>query len=163
MGRPVQPARARMRKPAVHPVPVDRRDDPREQQKWFLRLPEHAKRELRARWRAAEGRSASGKHRQNTTFYRYLCESAGVFGLAQAVFHGPEAALVGALYGGLAGAAAARLRAGTYAYAFIGAAAYGIYSSATEWGHLLGFIFYVGLCAMLGLVHVLQRSDGTEC
>lgn len=163
MPRHVQPARARPARRTVIQVPADRLDDPREQQKWFLRLPEHAKQDLRARWRAAEGRTASGKRRRSGTFYRYVFESAGVFAVAQLVFFGAMAALQGAVYGALAGAAAAKLRAGTFLYGFIGAAAYGIYAGSTPWGHFLGFIFYIGLCAMLGLVHVLQRADGTEC
>ena len=55
---------------SVYEVSVQESDDSRERGEWFLRLPEHAKAEMRERWSAQDGRTVAQRARRRSTTLR---------------------------------------------------------------------------------------------
>jgi hypothetical protein len=99
--------------------------------------------------------------RRRSTMIRYCLEGMIIFTLA-AVFGGPVAWLIGATFGAGVGLLA-WTRGGGYSLGWIGFIAYIVWFVFTPWGNLMGGFACVGLCAVLGAIHGLQKADGSEC
>ena len=94
----------------VHEIPEDREHDLREQEEWFHRLPEHAREEMRDRWRAQQAGTQKVRETRRLTTKRYVAEGAAIAAfcavLAGSGFFGLIlAALVGGVMGAIARAA----------------------------------------------------------
>jgi hypothetical protein len=139
--------------------------DPREDQEWFRRLPEHAREELRAGWRAKRAAEAESRARARRLTVRYIGEAAFVFALVTVVFQpfSIEGILRAAVFGALAGGAARALLAEALAYGAVALVAYAFHSGLAT--GLVGFadtVACVVLCTAAGQMHALQRADGRE-
>jgi len=154
--------------PSVLLVPEDRIKDPRELAPSFARLPDHAKEELRDRWRAQEGVHGKQVLRRKETSHRWVIEGASVFFLSVALFLVPTGLglLLAAAVGGAIGYAAARVKPGALRYGVLFAAFYAAF--AGFWGFkslflgILSIPFVFGVAAALATTHRLQRFDSTE-
>ena len=56
----------------------DREHDLREQEEWFHRLPEHAREEMRDRWRAQEAGTQKVRETRRLTTKRHVVEGAAI-------------------------------------------------------------------------------------
>jgi hypothetical protein len=149
----------------VHYTPEDRAHDPREQQGWFLRLPEHAKQDLREKWKIQEGGSEAQIARRKATMWRYVLESVGIFVVPLFLFMslGWLSLLCSIVVGAAVGFLAARIRAGTFQYPFLGFAGWLVLWVLSGLGlSFLTLFWYIGWTGALGAVHHLQKFDGTE-
>ncbi len=154
--------------PAVLSVPEDRIDDPRELAPSFARLPDHAKEELRDRWRAQEGVHGKQVMRRKETAHRWVMEGAAVFFVSVALFQMPTrfGLILAAVIGGAIGFLAARVKPGALRYGVLFAAFYVAF--AAFWGFknlvfgTLSIPFVFGVAAALAATHRLQRFDSTE-
>jgi len=156
----------------VHYIPEDRAHDPREQEEWFLRLPEHAKQEFRERWSREEQHHPEFHAKRLRTIRQYVGEGAFFFSVIFLFFFHTsvgdwaKAIVVGAGFG----LAAWKVRAGPYQYAILGCLGYLLFHWMFS-GSLLGMadmrsIFAwvaTTFCASaIGVGHVLNRYDMTE-
>jgi len=154
--------------PSVLSVPEDRMGDPREAAPSFARLPDHAKEELRDRWRAQEGVHGKQILRRKETSHRWVVEGATLFFLSVALFQVPArlglvlAAAVGAAIGFLA----ARVKPGALSYGFAFSVCYVAFGAFSGFKSLFYGILSIplvfGLAAALATTHRLQRFDSTE-
>jgi hypothetical protein len=149
---------------SVYEVSVQESDDPREREEWFLRLPEHAKAEMRGRWSAQAGRSVAQKARRRSTTLRYLIEGMALFVLPLLSFYPLTAhTLLLAVAVGLGvGFVAARIRAGVYRYSGVAIAGFLVFTLAIGWVNILAAFWFVGIGCLLGVGHTLQKFDGSE-
>ena len=137
--------------------------DPREAADWFQRLPEHAQEETRRAWEKRDGTTAAHVQRLRRLYLRYAAESAGLFAFVQLWPYFPWArGLIGALVGAAVGVAAARFRAGAGLYIVLGGIGYLLGVPVGCGFHLFGYVFLLSCCGALGVMHQLQRGDGTE-
>jgi hypothetical protein len=149
-------------------VPEDRLHDPREQAPLFARLPEHAKEDLRDRWRAAEGARGDQVLRRKETALRWVAEGAALLALAEALLHTPTrlGLLLAAGVGAATGAVAAALKPGPLRYGFLFMAVYIVFGGLLGSRHVAYYLFtsplVLGLAGALATTHRLQRFDATE-
>jgi hypothetical protein len=161
---PVAPAK----EPRVLAIPEDRIEDPREQVEWFGRLPEHAKEELRERWRGQEGTRGDQKRRRKDTTLRWILEGGALLLLAEAVLQKPT--LLGLALASAAGAAVgwagALLKPGALRYGVLVALVYAVFGAVAGSRHMAYYVISLpiifGVAAALGTTHRVQRFDGTE-
>jgi len=159
---------AQTEEPAVFAIPEDRIDDPREQVPWFGRLPEHAKEDLRERWRAQAGAAGEQKERKRVTKRRWVAEAAAVFFLAEAVLQSPSlpGLAVATTVGVAVGWAGALLKPGPLRYGAIAAVAWVLFGAFAGSRHLAYYVISIPivLCvaAAFGVSHRLDRFDATE-
>ena len=102
----------------LHEIPEDRLHDPREESEFFQSFPEEAKEEMRERWRKDEGHDVDVIELRKQTWKLYVIEMAGFFVFFHIfnIVRSPSMILVALVVGGLTGAVAALLRAGTTLY-----------------------------------------------
>jgi hypothetical protein len=155
--------------PTVVLVPEDRMHDARETAPLFARLPEHAKEDLRDRWRAAEGSRAEQVVRRGETSHRWVVEGAALFCVSVGLFQTPSRLelLFAALAGAGIGWAAARAKPPPLLYGVLFATAYTFFGAVTGgFGGLLYAVFSLGIvfgvAMALAATHRLQRFDSTE-
>lgn len=147
-------------KSVVFEIPEDRVHDSREQEPRFQRLPEEEKEGLREIWRFSDRVLAEIRRRRRTTTRRYVIESGLLF-LILVPFRW-EAIVIGVPLGMVCGFLAARLRAGTMLYGWIGGFGYACFMLATGWINPFALVLACFLSGLLGLVHGIQRADRTE-
>jgi len=161
-----QPAEAE--EPNVFVIPEDRLDDPREQVPWFGRLPDHAKEDLRERWRAQVGASGEQKERKKVTTQRWIAEAVALLALAEVVLQKPTPAsfLIAAALGVPVGWAGARLKLGAIRYGFVAACAWLLFGAFAGSRHFAYYVISVLIvfcvAAAFGVSHRLDRFDATE-
>ncbi|MFQ5845812.1 MAG: hypothetical protein ACE5JG_12585, partial [Planctomycetota bacterium] len=138
----------------VHDIPEDRISDPREEEGWFRRLPEGAKRELRDRWRTDEGRLSTIQGRWRARNVRYVVEGVGLLVVFEVLFGQATPLSFGAAagVGAVMGLVCAALRAGRESYLVAGVAAHCLlgliaYGRAFHLG-LLQYVAYGALCLL---------------
>jgi hypothetical protein len=154
--------------PKVAMVPEDRLDDPRELAPSFARLPDHAKEDLRNRWRRQEGVHAEQVVRRKDTTHRWVAEGAAIFFVAVALLQMPTrlGLVVAAAVGAGLGAVASRLKPGPLVYGFFFAAVYALFGAFSGFKNLVWGIISIpivfGVAAALATTHRLQRFDRTE-
>lgn len=149
-------------------VPDDRMDDPREQEEWFTRLPEHAKEDFREAWRVQEGEGRHQKMRRKHTTHHYVIEMAAVNAVLAIVLDSPTflGLLFAAGFGAVAGLAAAALRASNNVYAFF------LVFAWLSWGAFFGQLHFayrmisllivVGIGMAIGATRRMQKFDGSQ-
>ena len=154
--------------PSVVEVPQDRLDDAREVAPSFARLPDHAKSELRDRWRTQEGVHGEQRERRKETSHRWTVEGAALFFLSVALQMMPtrlELLIAGAL-GAAIGYAASRVKPSPLIYGLVFSAAYAAFGAFTGFGNLVLGLFSIPLvlcvAIALALTHRIQRFDSTE-
>ncbi|MHC4932649.1 MAG: hypothetical protein ACYTGV_10725 [Planctomycetota bacterium] len=148
----------------VYEISGQESDDPREREEWFLRLPEHAKREMRERWSAQAGRSVAQKARRRSTTRRYLVEGVALFVLPLLSFYPftAQTFFLAVAVGLGVGFVAARIRAGAYRYSGVAVAGFAAFTLAIGWVNIFAAFWYVGIGCLLGIGHTLQMFDGSE-
>ncbi len=150
----------------VHDLPEDRVGDPREEQEWFQRLPEHAKEEMRDRWRGQERQLDRIRQRSKESIVRYAVEGAAILPLFEIVFFSPGWLRIGAsiLAGALMGLVCALTRAGQYRYLLVGPPFFLGMRLLFGFGPFIleafGAVLYVSLSALLGFSHDLRKAEG---
>lgn len=167
--------RAAKKEPAAVPesgvvaeVPADRIHDEREEAPLFARLPEHAKEDLRDRWRAAEGSRTDQVARRKDTALRWVVEGALLLGLAEGLMHIPTrlGVLLAVGIGAATGAFGAIAKPGAVRYGAVFMVVY------MAFGLILSdhaFVYYLmtaplllGLAGALAATHRVQRFDASE-
>jgi hypothetical protein len=154
--------------PRVLEVPADRLDDPRELAEAFARLPEHAKAELRDRWRGAEGAREEQRTRRKETKHRWVLEGAALLFVAVALLQTPTrlGLVVAVAVGAVVGGAGALVKPGPLLYGLLFAAVFALFGVVTGFGSVLftaaGIPIVFGIAAALAVAHRLQRFDSTE-
>lgn len=154
--------------PSVLAVPEDRIEDPRERVEWFTRLPDHAKEELRDRWRAQEGVHGEQVVRRKDTSHRWAAEGAGLFFLSVALLLMPTRLelLLGAVLGAAIGYTASRVKPSPLVYGLVVSAAYLAFGACTGFRNLVFGILSAPLilcvAMALSMTHKIQRFDSTE-
>jgi hypothetical protein len=149
-------------------VPEDRLDDPREQAPLFAQLPEHAKEDLRDRWRAAEGARGDQVLRRKDTALRWVAEGTALLFLAEALMHTPTRVglLLAAGVGAATGAFGAAAKPGPLRYGFVFMAAYIVFGALLGSRHIAYYLItspiLLGLAGALATTHRLQRFDSSE-
>ncbi|MCK6460796.1 MAG: hypothetical protein L6Q95_13000 [Planctomycetes bacterium] len=149
-------------------VPEDRLHDPREEAPLFARLPEHAKEDLRDRWRAVEGVRGDQVLRRKETALRWVAEGAALLALVEALLHTPArlGLLLAAGVGAATGACAAVAKPGPLRYGFLFMAVYIVFGALLGSRHVAYYLFtsplVLGLAGALATTHRLQRFDATE-
>ncbi|MCZ6572026.1 MAG: hypothetical protein O7C98_02545 [Planctomycetota bacterium] len=150
----------------VHDLPEDRVGDPREEQEWFQRLPEHAKEEMRERWRGQERHLDRIRQRSKESIVRYAVEGAAILPLFEIIFFSPGWVRFGAsiIAGALMGLVCALTRAGQYRYLLIGPPFFLGMRLLFGFGPFIleafGAVLYVSLSALLGFSHDLRKTEG---
>ncbi|MFI5402051.1 MAG: hypothetical protein ACHQ1G_03870 [Planctomycetota bacterium] len=140
----------------------------REQAEWFARLPEHAKEELRDRWRAQEGVRGDQVLRRKETSYRWVAEGAVLFFLAVAVLQMPSrlGLILAAVIGAAIGRVAALVKPPPLLYGVVFAAVYAVFGAFSGFRNfvfgVLSIPIVFGVAAALGTTHRLQRFDSSE-
>ena len=153
----------------VHEIPEDRLHDTREAEEWFQRLPPHAQEEFRGNWRKEERGGHTREARIQETTKRYLIEGALLFVIFEILF--TNMTLISLALGIGMGVGMGHLcrcrRFGRYGFSVTGAvfyvALFGILPF--QWGGGLspsGFVIFVVLAGAAGVMHEVQRFDGSE-
>lgn len=151
-------------------TPEDRAHDPREQEEWFQRLPEHAKREFREKWSEKEAFVPAHRAKRARTLKRHVLEGAIFFPIVYWMyfplyFGGFIRALV---VGAGLGFVAWRMRAGPHQWGLLGGLAYVLFhywfvgSLLFGFGAVFGLVVFTFGSAAIGVGHVLHRYDMTE-
>lgn len=154
--------------PSVLEVPEDRMADPREVAPSFARLPDHAKTELRDRWRKQEGVHGEQRERRKDTSHRWAAEGAGLFFLSVALLLMPTRLelLLAAALGAALGYGASRVKPSPLVYGLAVSAAYLAFGACTGFRNLVFGIFSAPLilcvAMALAMTHRIQRFDSTE-
>ncbi|HEX5136145.1 MAG TPA: hypothetical protein VFY93_04175 [Planctomycetota bacterium] len=149
-------------------VPEDRLHDHREIAPLFARLPEHAKEDLRDRWRAAEGKGAEQVVRRKDTSHRWVVEGAALFFLSVALLQTPTRPelILAAFAGAAIGWGAARVKPPPLSYGLVFATAYGLFGAFSGFKNLIFALISVGVvfgvAVALAATHRLQRFDSSE-
>jgi hypothetical protein len=152
----------------VYHIPEDRVHDPREEEEWLHRLPEHARDELREVWRTQEGQGRLQKFRRKETTKTYVVEAAVVFMVLELLLQSPTRyhLLAAGIFGAAAGALAALVRASAPSYALFFTTVYllfGFVAGSRHWAYyVLASLIVMCLGAMLGRMHTLQKFDGSD-
>lgn len=153
--------------PVVH-IPEDRAHDPREEERWLHRLPEHARDELREAWRTQEGEGKRQKFRRKETTKTYVVEAAVVFMVLELLLQAPTRyhLLAAGIFGAAAGGLAALVRASAPSYGLfftVFYVAFGFVAGSRHWAYyVLASLIVMCLGVMLGRMHTLQRFDGSD-
>lgn len=140
----------------------------RERAEWFARLPDHAKEEIRDRWRAQEGVRGHQVQRRKETSHRWVVEGAALFFLSVAILQMPSrlGLVLAAVIGGAIGRVAALVKPGPLVYGIVFSAACAIFAAFSGFRNLVCGIISIpivfGLAAALGTTHRLQRFDSSE-
>lgn len=152
----------------VFETPEDRAGDAREEAEWFQRLPDHAKEDLRERWRTQEGEGRHQKKRRKRTTRVYVVESTVIFLLLEILLHSPTwiSALAAPLFGAATGLAAGLLRSNGPTYASLFSAGYLLFGATAGGRHfayyLLSVLIVLCIGSALGVSHRLQKFDGSD-
>lgn len=154
--------------PSVVEVPADRLEDARELAPSFARLPDHAKAEMRDRWRKQEGVHGEQVLRRKDTSHRWAAEGAGLFFLSAALLLLPTRLelLLAAVLGAAIGYAASRVKPTPLVYGLVVSAAYLLFGACTGFSNLVYGILSAPLilcvAMALAMTHKVQRFDSTE-
>jgi hypothetical protein len=149
-------------------IPADRIEDPRELSPSFARLPDHAKAELRDRWRAAEGTHGKQVERRRDTSHRWALEGAGLFFLSVAFLQMPTrlGLILAAAFGAAIGYAASRVKPSPLVYGLAFSAAYVVFAAFSGFRNLVYGVLSIPLvlciAIALAMTHRIQRFDSTE-
>jgi hypothetical protein len=149
-------------------VPEDRLHDAREAAPHFARLPEHAKEDIRDRWRAAEGARGDQILRRRDTTHRWAVEGAGLFFLSVALLQMPTrlGLILAACAGAGIGSVAARVKPAPLVYGLAFSTAYALFGALSGFRNLVYGILSIPivLCAAMALAttHRIQRFDSTD-
>lgn len=152
----------------AHDVPADRLDDPREIAPAFARLPDHAKAEMRDRWRMQEGVHGEQVERRKETSHRWAAEGAGLFSLSVGLLMMPTRLelLIAAVLGAAIGYAASRVKPAPLMYGLAFSAAYAAFGACSGFRNLVYGLFSIPLvlciAMALAMTHRIQRFDSTE-